>query len=61
MFVALTQAGMDRVLPWPGDRPWNFVRPDGIRRRVDLHLYEPRADGWLQRTVQAASFTLGKT
>lgn len=38
---ALTRCGVDRVLPWPGDRPWNFVLHDGRRRRVDLHLYEP--------------------
>ncbi|MEU8659556.1 nucleotidyltransferase domain-containing protein [Actinoplanes philippinensis] len=39
--------GVDRILPWPGDRPWNFVLHDGLRRRVDLHLYEPLADGSL--------------
>jgi lincosamide nucleotidyltransferase A/C/D/E len=32
-------------LPWPGDRPWNFVLHDGARRRVDLHLYEQRPGG----------------
>jgi lincosamide nucleotidyltransferase A/C/D/E len=36
--------GVDRVFPWPGDRPWNWVLHDG-RRRVDLHLYEPAGDG----------------
>jgi lincosamide nucleotidyltransferase A/C/D/E len=40
-------AGVDRVFPWPGDRPWNFVLHDGARRRVDLHLYEPRPGGSL--------------
>ena len=29
LFVALTAHGIDRVLPWPGDRPWNFVLHDG--------------------------------
>lgn len=47
LFVAFTQAGLDRIFPWPGDRPWNFVLHDGIRRRVDLHLYEVRTDGAL--------------
>ena len=40
LFVAFAGCGVDRVLPWPGDRPWNFVLHDGARRRVDLHLYE---------------------
>ena len=47
LFVACTRAGVDRILPWPGDRPWNFVLHDGVRLRVDLHLYEARADGSL--------------
>ena len=47
LFRAFAPAGVDRVLPWPGDRPWNFVLHDGVRRRVDLHLYEPRPDGML--------------
>src|SRR5687767_3676578 len=37
--------GVDRIFPWPGDRPWNFVLHDGRRHRVDLHLYEDREDG----------------
>jgi lincosamide nucleotidyltransferase A/C/D/E len=45
LFVAFAESGVDRILPWPGDRPWNFVLHDGERRRVDLHLYEPRGDG----------------
>src|SRR3954449_1467240 len=40
----LVSQGVDRVLPWPGDRPWNWVLHDG-RRRVDLHLYEAAAAG----------------
>ncbi len=47
LFVAFAEAGVDRVFPWPGDRPWNFVLHDGARLRVDLHLYEPLADGSL--------------
>jgi lincosamide nucleotidyltransferase A/C/D/E len=45
LFAAFAERGVDRVFPWPGDRPWNFVLHDGRRRRVDLHLYEPRSDG----------------
>lgn len=37
--------GVDRLFPWGGDRPWNFVLHDGSTRRVDLHLYEPLGDG----------------
>lgn len=44
-FVGFGRLGVDRVYPWPGDRPWNFVLHDGGRLRVDLHLYESRADG----------------
>ncbi len=47
LFVAFAERGVDRVFPWPGDRPWNFVLHDGVRLRVDLHLYEPRPDGSL--------------
>ncbi|MEV0732615.1 aminoglycoside nucleotidyltransferase [Polymorphospora sp. NPDC050346] len=47
LFVAFAGAGLDRIFPWPGDRPWNFVLHDGGRLRVDLHLYEPLADGAL--------------
>ena len=43
----LARHGIDRVLPWPGDRPWNFVLHDGERLRVDLHLYEPLPAGRL--------------
>jgi lincosamide nucleotidyltransferase A/C/D/E len=41
--VLVTQ-GVDRVFPWPGDRPWNWVLHDG-GRRVDLHLFESAEDG----------------
>jgi lincosamide nucleotidyltransferase A/C/D/E len=47
LFRGFTEAGVDRVFPWPGDRPWNFVLHDGLRLRVDLHLYEPLPDGAL--------------
>ena len=47
LFVAFAEQGVDRIHPWPGDRPWNFVLHDGGTRRVDLHLYETLADGRL--------------
>ena len=47
LFVAFTERGLDRIFPWPGDRPWNFVLHDGGTRRVDLHLYEPVGAGRL--------------
>jgi lincosamide nucleotidyltransferase A/C/D/E len=45
LFAGLAAARVDRVFPWPGDRPWNFVLHDGGELRVDLHLYEPLGDG----------------
>ncbi|GAA0810486.1 aminoglycoside nucleotidyltransferase [Spirilliplanes yamanashiensis] len=47
LFRAFAPLGLDRVLPWPGDRPWNFVLHDGSSSRVDLHLYETLPDGTL--------------
>ncbi|MGC5018811.1 nucleotidyltransferase domain-containing protein [Micromonospora sp. DT47] len=45
LFLAFAARGLDRIHPWPGDRPWNFVLHDGVRLRVDLHLYEVLPDG----------------
>ncbi|MEU9194597.1 nucleotidyltransferase domain-containing protein [Streptomyces hundungensis] len=58
LFVAFAQAGVDRIFPWPGDRPWNFVLHDGGGLRVDLHLYELLADGSLHygSVVDGAAF-----
>jgi lincosamide nucleotidyltransferase A/C/D/E len=47
LFAGLAECGVDRILPWPGDRPWNFVLHDGTHLRVDLHLYEQLPDGKL--------------
>jgi lincosamide nucleotidyltransferase A/C/D/E len=47
LFVVFAERGVDRIFPWPGDRPWNFVLHDGVRLRVDLHLYEPIPGGSL--------------
>lgn len=47
LIVALAQRGVDRLLPWGGDRPWNFVLHDGGHRRIDLHLYEALGNGRL--------------
>lgn len=44
-FVALCHVGLDRVYPWQGDRPWNFVLHDGARLRIDLHFVEQLPDG----------------
>ncbi len=38
---------IDRLLPWPGDWPWNWPVHDGRQRRVDLHFYEALPDGSL--------------
>jgi lincosamide nucleotidyltransferase A/C/D/E len=45
LLATLAARGIDRVLPRPGDRPWNFVLHDGGEIVVDLHLYEPLPDG----------------
>jgi lincosamide nucleotidyltransferase A/C/D/E len=45
--AVFAEVGIDRLLPWGGDRPWNFVLHDGGSRRVDLHLFEELADGVL--------------
>ena len=45
LFTAFVASGVDRIFPWPGDRPWNFVLHDGLQLRVDLHIYERIADG----------------
>jgi lincosamide nucleotidyltransferase A/C/D/E len=54
---AFATLGVDRVHPWPGDRPWNFVLHDGRGRRVDLHLYERLGDGRLHYGSVTAPFT----
>ncbi|MFG1906416.1 nucleotidyltransferase domain-containing protein [Kribbella sp. NPDC048928] len=48
LVAAFVDHGVDRLYPWPGDRPWNFVLHDGDSRRVDLHLYETLSDGRFQ-------------
>jgi lincosamide nucleotidyltransferase A/C/D/E len=48
LFLGLTGAGVDAIMPWPGDRPWNFVLHDRGRLRVDLHLYEHLDGGSLR-------------
>lgn len=46
-FSAFVAGGVDRIFPWQGDRPWNFVLHDGLHLRVDLHLYERLQDASL--------------
>jgi lincosamide nucleotidyltransferase A/C/D/E len=48
LFVAFVAEGIDRIFPWPDDRPWNFVLHDADTRRVDLHFYERGPGGRLQ-------------
>src|SRR4051794_32039079 len=38
LLAAFAAYGVDRIHPWPGDRPWNFVLHDGNTRRGDLHV-----------------------
>jgi len=56
LFVAFAELGIDRIHPWPGDRPWNFVLHDGVSLRVDLHLYETLGDGRLHYGSVSAPF-----
>ena len=43
--AVFAERGLDRLLAWGGDRPWNFALHDGGSLRVDLHLYEVLPDG----------------
>ncbi|MFE3194132.1 nucleotidyltransferase domain-containing protein [Nocardia sp. NPDC059240] len=45
LIATFSELGIDRLLPWGGDRPWNFVLHDGRALRVDLHLYEELPGG----------------
>jgi lincosamide nucleotidyltransferase A/C/D/E len=56
LFAVLVALGIDRIHPWPDDRPWNFVVHDGGARRVDLHFYEPAGDGRLRYGSLTAPF-----
>jgi lincosamide nucleotidyltransferase A/C/D/E len=57
MFAVLVDQGVNRIHPWPGDRPWNFVLHDAHTRRVDLHFYEHLDAGRLQFGSITAPFT----
>ena len=56
LLAAFGDQGVDRIHPWPGDRPWNFVLHDGLSRRVDLHVYETLGDGRLHYGSVTAPF-----
>jgi lincosamide nucleotidyltransferase A/C/D/E len=56
LVAAFVGQGVDRLYPWPGDRPWNFVLHDGSSRRVDLHLYESLGGGRLRYGSTNAPF-----
>lgn len=56
LLAGLSEQGVDRIHPWPGDRPWNFVVHDRVARRVDLHFFEAIGDGQLHYGSLAAPF-----
>src|SRR4051794_23274312 len=56
LLAGFADQGVDRIYPWPGDRPWNFVLHDGQSRRVDLHLYETLGNGRLHYGSVKAPF-----
>jgi lincosamide nucleotidyltransferase A/C/D/E len=58
LLAAFVGQGIDRIHPWPGDRPWNFVLHDGRSRRVDLHVCESLGDGRLHYGSVKAPFIL---
>lgn len=60
LFTAFAEQGVDRIHPWPGDRPWNFVLHDGHTRRVDLHFYEHLGGGRLHYGSVSAPFIFGE-
>lgn len=47
LIEVVADLGVDRLLPWGGDRPWVLVLHDGHRLRIDLHMYEPLGDGFV--------------
>src|SRR4051794_35884541 len=40
LFVTLSEVRIDRMFPWPGDRPWNFVLHAGGHLRIHLHCFD---------------------
>lgn len=57
LFVTMAQLGIDRIFPWPGDRPWNFVLHDGGPLRIDLHFYERIPSGRLHYGAATSDVT----
>ena len=47
LIPVMVALGIDRLLPWGGDRPWVVVVHDGGELRVDFHFYEPLPGGVL--------------
>jgi lincosamide nucleotidyltransferase A/C/D/E len=60
LLSAFAAEGVDRIHPWPGDRPWNFVLHDAHSRRVDLHVYEVLGAGRLHYGSVAAPFVFSQ-
>jgi lincosamide nucleotidyltransferase A/C/D/E len=54
---AVVGIGLDRLYPWGGDRPWNFVLHDGGALRVDFHIYETVDE----RSIRYGPATTGTT
>jgi len=61
LFSTFAEEGIDRIHPWPGDRPWNFVLHDGRTRRVDLHFYEHLDEDNLHYGSLADPFLFGRS
>jgi lincosamide nucleotidyltransferase A/C/D/E len=61
LFVTLAELGVDRVFPWPGDRPWNFVLHDGGHLRIDLHCFESAPDDTLHYGAFSETQTFPRT
>ncbi|MGB7981727.1 MAG: hypothetical protein WCF36_13170 [Candidatus Nanopelagicales bacterium] len=42
LLVTRSELGIERIRPWPGDRPWNFVLHDGgqLREVVEAYLHD---------------------
>lgn len=61
LFVTIGELGIDRVYPWPGDRPWNFVLHDGGHLRIDLHCFEPASADTLHYGAFSENQTFPRT
>jgi lincosamide nucleotidyltransferase A/C/D/E len=58
LLPVLVALGIDRLLPWGGDRPWVVVVHNGGELRVDCHFYEALPDGALYYGSVLAGYRL---